>query len=412
MRRWVAVAAVLGLVAAGCSSADDGPSTPRAQDAPSSDATPDEATPGDAGASHQGHSGHTGDHGTAPPATRLRAGERFVDLAMPAAYQPAAPTYGTDDYRCFVLDPHLAKPAFVTGVDVVPGRPELVHHVILFRVGPDQVADAEQADADDDGEGWTCFGGTGLDAGIGAGLDSAPWLGAWAPGGGESVMARDIGIPLEAGSRIIMQVHYNLLAGDGTDQSSARLRMAPGTAALKPLETMLLPAPIELPCRPSRADEPLCDRDAAVADVAGRFGFEAGATVGGLQLLCGGDVSDPHAGNVQHCDRNITRAGTIRAVAGHMHLLGREITIELNPGQPDHRTLLHVDPWNFDQQGSIPLQRPAAIEPGDVLRVTCRHDQRMRDRLPALADQPERYVVWGEGTTDEMCLGIVLLTRD
>ncbi len=43
--------------------------------------------------------------------------------------------------------------------------------------------------------------------------------------------------------------------------------------------------------------------------------------------------------------------------------------------------------------------------------MTCRHDQSLRDVLPAFAGQQERYVVWGEGTTDEMCLGIVLLTR-
>src|SRR5690606_8255417 len=42
---------------------------------------------------------------------------------------------------------------------------------------------------------------------------------------------------------------------------------------------------------------------------------------------------------------------------------------------------------------------------------TCTHDQDLRDLIPALSDVPERYVVWGEGTTDEMCLGIVLLTR-
>jgi hypothetical protein len=31
--------------------------------------------------------------------------------------------------------------------------------------------------------------------------------------------------------------------------------------------------------------------------------------------------------------------------------------------------------------------------------------------LPAFKGQQERYVVWGEGTTDEMCLGIVMVTR-
>ena len=109
--------------------------------------------------------------------------------------------------------PRLQDPAFVTGLNVLPGRPDLVHHVILFRVGPDDVADAKAQDANADGQGWTCFGGAGVSSGASNPLGSAPWLGAWAPGGGERVLAKDIGIPLEAGSRIIMQVHYNLLEG-------------------------------------------------------------------------------------------------------------------------------------------------------------------------------------------------------
>ena len=48
---------------------------------------------------------------------------------------------------------------------------------------------------------------------------------------------------------------------------------------------------------------------------------------------------------------------------------------------------------------------------GDTVRVTCRHDQSLRDLLPAFEGQQERYVVWGEGTTDEMCLGLLMVTR-
>ena len=36
------------------------------------------------------------------------------------------------------------------------------------------------------------------------------------------------GVKLRAGSRIIMQVHYNLLAGTSPDISAAQLRLAPG----------------------------------------------------------------------------------------------------------------------------------------------------------------------------------------
>ena len=315
-------------------------------------------------------------HSTADarPGAPLRDGEKFLDLTMPKPYKPKALTTGTDDYRCFLLDPHLADSAFVTGIDVLPGRADLVHHVILFQVGPDEVADAKAEDADVEGEGWTCFGGAGVSSGANNPLESAPWLGAWAPGGGERVLARDIGVPLEAGSRIIMQVHYNLLEGSHPDTSSARLRLAPGTNDLDPLQTMLLPAPVELACRKGKSG-PLCDRDDAVRDVSTRFGGQSGLMV-----------------------------------AGHMHLLGRSISVTLNPGEPRERVLLDTPVWNFDDQGAKSLRKPAKIRPGDVLRVTCRHDQALRDALPELQDAPERYVVWGEGTTDEMCLGIVMVT--
>jgi hypothetical protein len=330
---------------------------------------------------------------------------------MSEPYTPAAPYgTGTDDYRCFLLDPSLADPAFVTGVNVLPGNTDVVHHVILFRVPPDDVAAAEDKDASEPGQGWTCFGGSGLDAELGGDLDTAPWIGAWAPGGGESMLAGDIGIPLEPGSRIIMQVHYNLLAGTGADVSSTQLRLAPGSADLAPLETMLLPAPVELPCRPQHADGPLCDREAAIADVLQRFGPGAGWMISGLQLLCG-TGGTPKAAEVQQCDRSVRTPMTVRAVAGHMHLLGREIGVEVNPGQPDARTLLDIPVWNFDDQSAIPLDRPAEVEAGDTLRVTCRHSQRLRDLLPAFEGQPDRYVVWGDGSTDEMCLGILLVTR-
>ncbi len=340
---------------------------------------------------------------SATPDTALRAGETLRTVRMPTRYTPSAPTgKGTDDYRCFLLDPRITHDSFLTGLNVLPGQPRVVHHVILFRVSASQVRTAEEKDAETPGEGWTCFGGSGLDGGIA--IDSAPWLGAWAPGGGESVMAPDVGVPMEAGSRVIMQVHYNLLAGARPDRSAAVLRLAPGTKKLASLETMLLVAPVELPCRAGHTGR-LCDRSAAVADGMKRFG-EAGNVANALHLLCGADPIGP----VQSCTRTVDKKMTIRAVAGHMHLLGRQIRIDLNPGTPRARTLLNIKVWDFDNQGSVPV-RPARVRPGDTLKVTCHHDQSLRDVLPAFKDQPERYVVWGEGTTDEMCLGIVLFTR-
>ena len=93
-----------------------------------------------------------------------------------------------------------------------------------------------------------------------------------------------------------------------------------------------------------------------------------------------------------------------------MHLLGRSIRITVNPGTPHARTVLNLPVWDFDNQGAKPVPS-VRLQRGDTVRVTCRHDQSLRDVLPAFKGQQEKYVVWGEGTTDEMCLGLLLVTR-
>lgn len=357
-----------------------------------------------------GQEGHATTHAASAPSTSatvasvpLRAGEHFVELNTPA-YTPAPPTgTGTDDYRCFLLDPALTEDQLVSGVDIVPQDPAIVHHVIVFQVGPRDVARAEQVDADSPGEGWTCFGGSGV-RGQGN-LDKSDWIGAWAPGGGERVMAEDLGIPLVAGTRVIAQVHYNTVSGSGTDSSRVRLRLTPAAGtAKKPLHTMLLPAPVELPCRAGTTGD-WCNRDTAVADLRERF-QESVATADLLHVLCGPVAPGP----TQSCSRTVNEPMVLRASAGHMHLLGRSITVDVDKGTPQARRVLDLPVWDFDDQASRPLPEPVLVEAGHTLTVTCTHDQGLRDLLPAFAGRVERYVAWGEGTTDEMCLGIVLWT--
>lgn len=338
-----------------------------------------------------------------PDPKPLRKGERRVTVTMPAAYTPSAPNdVGTDDYRCFLLDPKVAADSFITGFDVRPGNPDVVHHVIMFRVPPDLVDEAERKDAETPGQGWTCFGTSGL--GNDATIDDAPWLGAWAPGGSEQLYGKGLGEQFDAGSRIVMQVHYNLMAGAEPDTSAADLRLTRDRST-KALQTRLLPAPVELPCRPGKGGE-LCERANALADVKARFGDRPGATADMLHLLCGGGPPGPE----QSCTREILEPETIRGVAGHMHLLGKTIRIEVNAGTPRAQTILDVPVWDFDNQGSRPT-KPIRLGRGDTVTVTCTHSQELRDLLPAFGGQPDRYVLWGEGTTDEMCLGILLVTR-
>ena len=342
-----------------------------------------------------------------PVGTPLRAGESRLELTMASSYRPSAAKGGTDDYRCFLLDAKLTKNRFVTAARIAPGTASLVHHVILYRIGRDSVAEAVALDRGTRGAGWTCFGGPGVSAAgtgnPGGALNDAGWIAAWAPGWGGDRLRDGTGIPLPAGSRVVMQVHYNLVNGSRPDRSRAVLTTVPSTRPLKPLQTVLLPAPVELACRRGEQGA-LCDRTAAVFDQAKRFGNDAALVPTGLLLLCGKDAGKPVATTTATCDRVVDTPTTIHAVAGHMHLLGRSIRVELNPGTARARLLLEIPRWSFHWQASYLLEQPVPAKPGDVVRVTCRHD-------PALRTGEPRYVLWGEGTADEMCLGVLQVTR-
>ncbi len=350
----------------------------------------------------------------APKGPEVRSGEKLLSLRMQTAYRPSAAKGVTDDYRCFLLDPKQSGPGSVTSVRIDPGQPKVVHHVILFRVAAAEVASARGLDRGDSGPGWSCFGGTGLPAGTGAGiadsLNNANWIAAWAPGWGGNRLPKGTGVSLPAGSQIVMQVHYNLLNGNAPDRSRALLTVAPVSAGLEPLETMLLPGPVELACAKGETGR-LCARNEALFDLARKYGTGAAFAPAGLLILCRGSAANPSASPVSTCDRRISTRTTIHVAAGHMHLLGSAIKLELNPGTSRAKVLLDIPRWDFHWQNAYTLVRSVQANAGDVVRVTCRHDVSKRTKRTSGVPATPRYVLWGEGTTDEMCLGILQVTR-
>ena len=358
------------------------------------------------------HGAHAG--ASVGPPQPLRAGERFLDLKMAEAYTPAPPEGGgTDEYRCQVIDPSLTKAQFLTGTQVMPENVAVAHHAIVYAVPPDRASRVRKQDAKVPGPGWQCFGGTGVPgADVEDDEPGATWVDTWAPGATEALLDQDVGFKLEPGSLIIFQMHYNLLATDGkpagSDRSAVRLRLTNGTPQTRELITLPLDAPTDLPCA---ADEsgPLCDRAASIADVTKRFGSDVGESADRQVEECNpGGVPKP--GNTQTCDQKVPAPMTLFAGFGHMHLLGRAIKVELNPGTPNAKVVLDVPQFNFDNQRLMKLPSPVEIGPEDTLRVTCTHDASLRRLLPQLRKLPPRYVVWGDGTSDEMCTGIMTVS--
>jgi mono/diheme cytochrome c family protein len=351
----------------------------------------------------------------APPKTSNAPG-RTMTLSPTKAYLPKAAVGGLDDYHCFLLEPKLAQDAYVTSAVIKPQRAGIVHHVILFEAAGQNAADARRLNAASGGNGWTCFGGPGLsethpNAGSASNdrLGAPPWIAAWVPGHATNDTPAGTGVLVHKGAAIVMQVHYNLIHKAMRDRSRAVLRFLPtDQGKLTPLNTILLPAPVELPC-PRGVTSSLCSRDVAVKEEIKKYGYDAALIPAGLLYLCGKSLADYPSSPASvkslttGCARRVTRPLRIYGVAGHMHIRGYDIRIELNG-----KTLLHIPRWNFHWQDAYYLQHPVDANVGDTIRVTCKFDNsKVKQPLVNGKLLQPRYVLWGEGTTDEMCLGLL-----
>ncbi|HVC71229.1 MAG TPA: hypothetical protein VNC61_13315 [Acidimicrobiales bacterium] len=321
------------------------------------------------------------------------------------AYKPKAPAGATDDYHCTLVNPRVKANSYIVASQFFPEGVD-VHHAILFEVPPGLAAAAKAADKS--GKGWSCFGesalpGTGL-----AQISNTPWLSAWAPGHGRDVLPKGTGVYLPKGSMVVMQIHYNLLRGDEPVRSKLVLNTVPASTRLKRLSLDLLPAPPDIPC-PAGVTGPLCDRAASLADLGRRFGQEQVNFVNTIERVCGRNADSPPAGDTTSCTWPVG-AGHIVRVTAHMHLLGRGMKIVLNPGRADQKTLLNVTNYNFDYQRSYDLAKPVATHRGDTVQVTCTYDPTLRQKLPQLRKLPPRFVTWGDGSSDEMCLALLQST--
>jgi hypothetical protein len=287
--------------------------------------------------------------------------------------QPYTPDLGStgDDYHCFLLDLSFDTPTFVTGSTVDPDT-ETVHHVLVYALSGEQAAQAQALDDAEEGEGYTCFGGPlpqapgEMEAGFGnGGSTRITQIAAWVPGSVPSELPDDLGIPIEAGSRIVMQMHYSAAGG-----------------AAEPDQTALLLRLTDQPPAYVRRTVPL-----AIPDI----DIPANAEAGFSKTL------------TNFSDATIS----IESLAGHMHLLGKEVSATVVKTSGDEVCGLSIPDWDFDWQLSYRVRDddPLVVEPGDAIRIACSYDNTAANQPVVDGVQQEpRDVTWGDGSLDEMCL--------
>ncbi|HEY0189659.1 MAG TPA: hypothetical protein VGC42_00960 [Kofleriaceae bacterium] len=271
-----------------------------------------------------------------------------VDVTLdPGAEYSPPVSAGTDLYRCFIVDPALTADRFLVGDYVHPKNNAIVHHVIVFAL-PDAAAEQQAATLDAQDQAL------GYDCFGGPGIDNASFLIGWAPGQGAINFPATTGVRVKGGRKLIMQVHYNLtnLAVDSSpDRTTVDLQFTDSV-----------------------------EHEAQIASVRG-------------------DVNlPPH-------DPDATAAGTRKLPAAplkvwgsalHMHTRGTKAEVDAGSS-----CLIKLDQWSFHWQHFYWNTQPTMIPASSQLKVTCHYDTG-DDSAP---------VVWGEKTTDEMCLAYLYMTQ-
>ena len=69
--------------------------------------------------------------------------------------------------------------------------------------------------------------------------------------------------------------------------------------------------------------------------------------------------------------------------------------------------MLDVPNYNFHYQKAYNLSTPIPVQAGETLQVNCTYDPTLAQELPILRKVPPHFVTWGDGSSDEMCLGLV-----
>ncbi|GDX81205.1 hypothetical protein LBMAG42_30160 [Deltaproteobacteria bacterium] len=258
------------------------------------------------------------------------------ELYGSAAYQPS---FGGDgnDYRCFVLNLDNPSPVFFTGLEAIVDNDAIVHHVVLFQT---REVTAEQLAPD----GFYC-----------SGFGDPTWslLAAWAPGGTPLQFPDGLGMRLNNGTSLILQMHY-YDSFDGADQEFDQSGY--GLLFTDSVEREV----VQLPYGVTQFTIPAGEENVEVNDSERWMGDDA-------ELL---------------------------AVFPHMHQTGVAFHMDVKSKDDTDPCIVDIAGWNFHNQLIPTFSEPVPLHNGDRVQTTCTYSN------PSNTD-----VEWGEQTDQEMCFG-------
>jgi hypothetical protein len=257
----------------------------------------------------------------------------------------------SDEYRCFVLPAGFTADQYLTAIEVIPGNPKVVHHVLVFYDTSGIPAKKDQADP---APGYLSFGGTGS--------PTSQLIGVYVPGQEPYIFPDGLGAKLLKNGNVVLQIHYPGYVQNQLDSTKVLLKTTTET-----LRNMII-AP----------------------------------AVNHSQSLQNGPLYIPADQTKTFVSKyNLNNTISVFAVAPHMHLVGKSIKA-FNVNGKDTTPIVSIPNWDFHWQRTYIMRQPLIFLKGSTIWGEGYYDNTAQN--PNNPNTPPIAVSAGEGTNDEMML--------
>ena len=258
------------------------------------------------------------------------------DVVIKMADEPyEVPATGVVEYQRFVVDPGFTEDKWVQAMECLPGNPAVVHHIIVYVIPPGVTPSGQ------------------------AGRLQTNWLGAFAPGVRPAMLPEGLGRYIQAGSKLLFEMHYTPNGTAQSDLSSVGFVWA----------------------------DPKTVRKEVAVQNAGNFTFKI----------------PPHDPNYEVEAEYIFRKDSLLlSVSPHTHVRGKDFRYDLIYPDGKRETVLWVPNYDFGWQTTYMLAEPKQVPRGSKLYCVAHYDN-SEDNYNN--PDPTKEVSWGEQTWEEMMFG-------
>lgn len=289
-------------------------------------------------------------------ASGWRLGQPDLVVRVPDAFE--VPADGPDVFRNFAIKLDIRERIHVKAIEFQPGNRRVVHHALVLC---DPSSRALERDASDPQSGYPSAA-----TGVEELVRGAQYLDVWAPGVTSQPFPPGVALPVEPGSALVINVHYHPSGKPESDQSLVGLYLADES------EPISHPVFVDL-----------------------------------LFTVGSADIDIPPGARGQRVAADFTLPIDVKllGVFPHMHYLGTEMKAQaIRPGGQEE-PLIWIDEWDFNWQDKFVYSSPLELPKGTRLELEGWFDNSSDN--PHNPSDPPRRVLFGEDSTDEMCLMIL-----